>query len=251
MPLLHPMPLHRAHDVDALLAVWQEIAARSDLIGETLGECCGWPVLGYRNAVPGPPYYLSAGVHGDEAAAAWGLAEWAWAHPAMLRSVPLILCPCLNPAGIAANTRLDHRGRDLNRMFHDSTDALIGSWQQWVSALRPRLGICLHEDYDAQGCYVYELSRGAPVPRCEPVMQVVERVMARDPNRSIEGRAASQGIIQRDEPPSDVIGPEAIVLWNYGCEMTLTFETPSEFALDARVLAHQTFIEAALEHFAA
>jgi hypothetical protein len=41
--------------------------------------------------------------------------------------------------------------------------------------------------------------------------------------------------------------PEAIELHQRGCPLTLTFETPSEFDLDQRVMAQVRFIEACLE----
>ncbi|MDB6076005.1 MAG: hypothetical protein JWO89_3645, partial [Verrucomicrobiaceae bacterium] len=43
-------------------------------------------------------------------------------------------------------------------------------------------------------------------------------------------------------------GPEALILHQKGCPVTLTFETPSEFGLDDRVQAHRRFIESSLEH---
>lgn len=44
--------------------------------------------------------------------------------------------------------------------------------------------------------------------------------------------------------------PEAIELHLMGSPVTLTFETPSEFAIEARVEAQARFIAAAVRRFA-
>jgi len=75
-------------------------------------------------------------------------------------------------------------------------------------------------------------------------------VLPLDPRRDIDGQEAAKGIIRRKLLPPQIKGPEAIVLYQLGCPVTLTFETPSEFSLDQRVAAHRIFIEASLEFLA-
>ena len=192
--------------------------------------------------------YLSTGVHGDEAGSAWGVLAWAKANARRLREEAFVICPCLNPVGLALNTRADHRGLDINRRFHLVDDPLIGAWQRWVRGFTLHLGLCLHEDYDAPGCYVYELSGARDGPLSASALRRAGEVILPDPRAEIEGSPARGGIIQRREVPQHIEGPEAIVLYEMGCPVTLTFETPSEFGLDIRVRAQQTFIEAAIEH---
>lgn len=242
---------HSSHDVTALLAEWREVAEAAGLQTTELLKVEDWSIVGMVSpaALRGETaVYLSTGVHGDEAGSAWGLLAWARQNITRLRNEPFLLCPCLNPAGLANNTRVDHRGLDINRRFHLGDDPLMAAWQHWMDSRPLRLGLCLHEDYDAIGCYVYELSLPAEGPLSEPVMRRVEPVMRRDPRADIDGQPAREGIIQRREVPKHVVGPEAIVLYDMGCPTTMTFETPSEFAIDVRVRAHQTFIQAALEH---
>jgi len=246
------MPHHRAHDYVALMAGWQRVIARAGLHVVTLGAAKDLPILLFESAASAhgqPAIYLSAGVHGDEPAPPWALLEWAQANIGLLRQGSFILSPCLNPVGLIANTRMNHRGEDINRRFHLTRDPLIKAWRRALQGRQLALGLCLHEDYDAPGCYVYELG-----PRrrtlCEPAMTAVETVLPRDSRRKIEGRPATRGIIRRSTIPTDIHGPEAIVLHQLGCPITLTFETPSEFALDARVRAQRRFIDASLEHIA-
>lgn len=234
------------------MEAWQRVAQRAGLQATVLGHADELPVIVFATAACSrgeAPVYLSAGVHGDEVAGAWGLLQWAEASVPLLKNTAFLLSPCLNPHGLVCNTRVDHRGQDLNRRFHLGRDPLIGSWQRWIKAAIPRLSLCLHEDYDGQGCYVYELSHGRKTLSTS-VMTQVEAVLLHDPRRDIDGQVAAKGIIRRKLLPPQIKGPEAIVLYQLGCPVTLTFETPSEFSLDQRVDAHRTFIEAALDQLA-
>ncbi len=214
-----------------------------------LCEVAGMPVLALESAAAKagePAVYLSSGVHGDEAAAAWGLLTWAEKHLKDLRRGSFLIAPCLNPAGLVLNTRLDHRGLDINRRFHDSSDEICGPWQQWITGRAMRFGLCLHEDYDGQGIYLYELNHARKtqgheiIGRCAPTI-------APDPRTNIDGQRARGGVIRRRTLPTHLPGmPEAIELHVRGCPVTLTFESPSEFALDTRVRVQVKFVESAL-----
>ncbi|MDB6138550.1 MAG: succinylglutamate desuccinylase/aspartoacylase family protein [Verrucomicrobiaceae bacterium] len=244
------LPRHRAHDYAALMAGWERVATKAGLQADTLGMAGPMPIVVFQSAAAAqgrPAVYLSAGVHGDEPAPPWGLLAWAIDHPGLLRNGSFILSPCLNPVGLVANTRLDGQGRDLNRRFHLARDPLIKAWRKFMKGRPLDFGLCLHEDYDSQGCYVYEISRQRRVLSEEP-MAAVEEFLPRDLRREIEGRAARRGIIRPKIVPPGIHGPEALFLHQQGCGVTLTFETPSEFGLDDRVRAHRRFIEASLEH---
>ena len=246
------LPLHRAHHYASLMADWQRVVTKARLQAVTLATVSELPVVAFESAAAArgeAAVYLSAGVHGDEPAPPWGLLQWALEHVELLRKGSFIISPCLNPVGLIANTRLDGQGRDLNRRFHLGRDPLIKAWRAFMKDRELTFGLCLHEDYDSQGCYVYELSRQRHV-LCELPMTMIEAFLPRDLRREIEGRAARKGIIRPRVVPPKVKGPEAIVLHQMGCPVTLTFETPSEFGLDERVQAHRRFIEAALEHIA-
>ena len=111
--------------------------------------------------VPGPPFsrlYLSTGIHGDEPAGPLAvrqlLQEDKW--PA---ESDLWLCPCLNPAGFAANRRENPDGLDLNREYrHPKAKETLAhiAWLQRQPSFD--LCLCLHEDWESHGFYVYELN---------------------------------------------------------------------------------------------
>lgn len=246
MPLL---PLHQAHDYRALIARWRALASRLKVKLQTLTVLqtgsqnvkVHWLETGSGDE---PVIYLSSGVHGDEAGAAWGLLVWAEENEARLRQQRFLIFPCLNPLGLMLNTRADHQGLDINRRFHVEDDDICGPWRRLMLGRAIRLGLCLHEDYDGQGCYVYELSHFR-----QPVSQSIMagmRSLPPDPRKNIDGSRAQLGVIRRKRVPKLPGLPEAIVLHQLGCKLTLTFETPSEFSFDDRIRAQVEFVNAVL-----
>jgi protein MpaA len=240
------LPLHQTHDPRLLLARWQKLARRVGLRSKVLTLIEDEKVLLLESTGAGSLIYLSAGVHGDEVASAWGLLAWAEGNSELLKQRRFMIFPCLNPHGFKRNTRTDHRGLDINRRFHLARDPLIGPWRQIIRQRTPVLGLCLHEDYDSQGCYVYELGcqNTLLASRC---LAASARHLPTDPRGQIDGRRANHGIIRRKTIPQNLTGiPEAVALWQLGCATTLTFETPSEADFHDRVQAHAAFIAEAL-----
>jgi hypothetical protein len=232
---------------------WLRVAGRAGIKAREFAKAGSIPLLALESpaAAAGEPLiYLSSGVHGDEAGAACGLLAWAEANIPLLKKRAVLIFPCLNPHGLMLNTRADHRGLDLNRRFHLADDEVCGPWQREIAGRRMITGLCLHEDYDAEGAYVYELShqREAVSPA---IMEECARVVPLDGRTKIDRRSALNGVIRRRTIPKDLPGmPEAIELHRRGCAVTLTFETPSEVALDVRMAAHQRFITTAIERIA-
>jgi len=240
--------IHQAHDPRVLITRWRHLARAAEMFVRILTEVAGEKIiyLQSRNSRNAPLVYLSSGVHGDEAGSAWGLLDWAEREIEQLRLGNFLIFPCLNPHGLRANTRADHRGLDINRRFHLDDDPLCGPWRQVVRQNTPAIGLCLHEDYDAQGCYVYELSQQR-TPMSPALLAACTTLIAPDPRRSIDGRRAQNGVIRRSTLPPDLPGmPEAIELWQLGCPITLTFETPSEFGFVDRVKTQSDFVSAAI-----
>jgi hypothetical protein len=191
--------------------------------------------------------YISAGVHGDEAAPPWALLEWAEQNGALLHEQPFLIFPALNPIGLMLNTRKDERGVDINRAFNDVNDPLIVAWRRVIGDRKLALGLCLHEDYDGQGCYLYELTKRKGSVGAK-ILRDTARILPTDPRTRIDGRSAKDGLIIRRVPPDLPGHPEAVVLHYLGAPIALTFESPSEFCLSDRIAVQRRFIESALDH---
>src|SRR4051794_10905381 len=122
------MDTHRSHDYAALLARWRILARRAHLRLQLLTTAGDLPIFFLRTRALQPTggLYLSAGIHGDEAASTEALISWAELHAERLSSLPVMLFPCLNPWGLIRNCRYDRSGNDLNRVFHLDTIEPIG-----------------------------------------------------------------------------------------------------------------------------
>jgi hypothetical protein len=189
--------------------------------------------------------YLSAGIHGDEPGGPAALLEWAAAQGRRLRELPLIILPCLNPWGLRSNVRMDAQGNDLNRAFHREDLPQITALRQLLEGYRFDAAVMLHEDYDGEGLYLYEIQRSEP-NWGESLLAAGAKVIPLDPRSRIDRYHAREGLIRRrfDRPKYRRMGhPEAIWLHLHHSERTFTVETPSEFALEQRVAAHGAVLD--------
>lgn len=246
---------HRAHDVSHLLARWAQLARTLRLKTERLCRSGRYDVICLESKGPSPGLYLSAGIHGDEPGATEGLFRWAARDglaDLMRRGVPFFVAPCLNPWGLANNRRVNGAGIDLNRKFCSRRISPVRQLHKRVLGARHRLALTLHEDYDAQGLYLYEI----PGPRPywgEKLAAAVAHLIPPDPRPEIESRRARRGIIR--PRVTDALTrkflrrgcPEALWLHTNGhAERTFTFETPSEFDLDRRADTQATLVTEAI-----
>ena len=224
------------------MARWRQVARACRLRLTAFAEADGYPVyrLQTRDRLPGG-LYVSAGIHGDEPAGCEGLLVWAERHlPALVsgkQSLPLLLLPCLNPWGLVHNRRSNEAGHDLNRLFDRDDLAPIAELKQLLEGRRFELALHLHEDYDAQGNYLYELHRERSVWGHD-LLAVCRRSLPLDLRRRIDGRPFDLGVWRRTHVRRIPEHPEAVHLFRHGCPRVITFETPSEFDLQRRVQAH-------------
>ncbi len=241
---------HRVHHYKSLMRRWRKVAAESGLklcklspTAEPEVYYVKSPSLAETGGV-----YLSTGIHGDEPAGPEALVTWAEKNAKRLARMPCILLPCLNPWGLINNSRIDQGGRDLNRTFHTDDVPAIQMLKALVKSYRFALSLTLHEDYDAQGLYMYEISHAKPTWGDE-LLDAARPFVPRDPRPMIEGRRAKMGLVRRrivDKTKFPLV-PEALYLhWNK-CERSITIETPSEFDIGLRVGAHIAVIEKCLE----
>ncbi|HEY5259837.1 MAG TPA: hypothetical protein VIJ46_04245, partial [Rhabdochlamydiaceae bacterium] len=111
------------------------------------------------------------------------------------------------------------------------------------------LALMLHEDYDARGFYLYEISARRPYWGNE-FCEALSTIQPFDPRRLIEGKRAIKGLIRRRITPkllAEMKGhPEAFCLQLHHSARSYTFETPSEDLLVNRIDLHRNFISLAL-----
>ncbi len=191
--------------------------------------------------------YLSTGIHGDEPAGPLAvqrlLEENRWPADANL-----FLCPCLNPTGFLHNRRENQLGKDLNRDYKHFETAETRTHVAWLARL-PQFDVafCLHEDWEANGFYLYELNPEGRPPLAQRMVAAVGRVCPIDLGEVIEGRPARGGIIHPShDPASRPQWPEAFWLLQNKTRLSYTLEAPSDFPLATRVDALVAAVNAAL-----
>ena len=199
---------------------------------------------------PATRIYLSTGIHGDEPAGPLAalrlLKENRWPGHA-----EIFLLPCLNPAGFTLNRRENAAGLDLNRDYRRVETAETRAHIAWLER-QPSfdLYLCLHEDWESLGFYLYEQNPDHKPSLAEKIIAEVQKVCPIDPSSTIEGRAAQSGIIRPNvaalERPD---WPEAFYLITHKSRLGYTLEAPSDFPLATRVEAEVAGVRAVLDSF--
>lgn len=191
--------------------------------------------------------YISTGIHGDEPAGPLAalqlLRDNKWPEHA-----EIILLPCLNPIGFAKNTRENAQGIDLNRDYLNPQSMEIRAHVAWLEQQQAfDLCLCLHEDWESHGFYVYELNPNHKPSLAQAMIAGVAPVCPIDQSEMIEGRAAKGGIIRPSlDPLTRPLWPESFWLLQHKTRLSYTLEAPSDFPLAIRVNALVAGVHAAL-----
>jgi murein peptide amidase A len=191
--------------------------------------------------------YLSTGIHGDEPAGPLAvrrlLHEDQWPP-----EVSLWLCPSLNPGGFRLQRRENPEGLDLNRQYLHPQAAETLAHTAWLLR-QPAfdLCLCLHEDWESHGFYIYELNPDNQPSLAQAMIEQVAKVCPIDCSDTIEGRPACKGLIRPSvDPRSRPDWPEAFFLLTHKTRLSYTLEAPSDFPLSARVAALVVGVNTAL-----
>jgi protein MpaA len=239
-----------SHDYRYLVQRWRALARRAGVRLLSIASVDGFPLYCVKSPALGDAggLYISAGIHGDESASTEGLLAWAERSADRIRRLPVLIFPCLNPWGLVMNRRSDAAGNDINRMFHADHHPTAVAVKQTAGPHAFDSALLLHEDYDAQGVYLYELSKSPSLGGL--ILEAASSVIPRDPRNRVDGRTARNGILRPSlslKRFAEIGHPEAV--WHHlrGCTRSITFETPSEASLDARIQAHAVAIERMVE----
>jgi hypothetical protein len=191
--------------------------------------------------------YISTGIHGDEPAgplAALRLIQDNHWPP----DAEIFLLPCLNATGFTLNKRESAGGFDLNRDYRNPQTAEVRAHVAWLER-QPKfdLYLCLHEDWESHGFYLYEQNPDGKPSLAEKIIEAVKIVCPIDLSENIEGREASGGILRpKIQPHERPDWPEAFYLITHKSRQGCTLEAPSDFPLPTRVNALVTAVNAAL-----
>lgn len=191
--------------------------------------------------------YISAGIHGDEPAGPLAIKNLISTDvfPAMFE---VWVCPCLNPTGFQQNCRENCEGKDLNRQYLQPAAREIIAHVSWLQQ-QPSfdLCLCLHEDWESLGFYLYELNPDNRPSMAQRVIDDVSHVCPIDYSDVIDGRPASGGVISPAFAPNlRPDWPEAFFLLMHKTRLCYTLEAPSDYPLMVRVAALEAAVKSAL-----
>ncbi|QTN32113.1 M14 family metallocarboxypeptidase [Akkermansiaceae bacterium] len=228
-------------DWPAFLPEFSAAARACGFRHSTLMETADGPLIAWEKDGDVPITYLSSGIHGDEPAGPLALLE-------MMRAGCFhgtnrwMICPALNPGGLALGTRENRAGLDPNRDYLLKSSPEVAAHTAWLATRPvPDLFVSLHEDWESQGFYLYEINTGADDPRrAACVLAAVSPHFQPEPGPEIDGHEVRGPgwIHHRAEADLPESWPEAIYLAKSGCPLSFTFETPSCAPLGKRVAAH-------------
>jgi protein MpaA len=249
-PAPHPSAHECVIDPPVFTARMGEAARVHGLRIEHFGEISGTPLLALtkRTAGPRPRIYLSAGIHGDEPAPPLAVLDLVERGVFDSRAV-WFLCPLLNPAGFVCRTRENAAGLDLNRDYKALRSLEIQAHARWLQR-QPNFDVTLqlHEDWEAQGFYLYEICSIEDRSIARAMIQGVAANFPIETATVIDGFAVAEpGIIR---PAADPLlrdsWPESIYLRAHHTQLGYTIETPSSLPLAQRIRTLTTAVESAL-----
>ncbi len=196
---------------------------------------------------PSTRFYISTGIHGDEPAGPLAalrmIYENTWPDNA-----EIVLLPCLNPIGLAINRREGSQGNDLNRDYLNPQSPEIRAHVAWLEKQTAfDLCLCLHEDWESHGFYLYELNPDQKPSFSEAMIAAAAADCPIDQSEIIEGREARGGIIRPTlDPLMRPLWAESFWLLQKMTRLSYTLEAPSDFDLAIRVNALVAATRAAL-----
>jgi len=147
------------------------------------------------------------------------------------------------------NTRENDDGLDLNRQYLELKAAETIAHIAWLQR-QPNfdLCLCLHEDWESHGFYVYEVNPDNQPSLAEAIVERAAKVCPIDMSEMIEGREAARGIIRPNlDPLSRPQWPEAFYLLAHKTRLSYTLEAPSDFPMSARVAGLVEAVRGALD----
>ena len=192
--------------------------------------------------------YISTGIHGDEPAGPLAALKL-FQENLWPQNVGIWLIPCLNPAGYVRNCRENEEGVDLNRDYRALKSALVRAHIAWLEQ-QPRfdVSLLLHEDWESNGFYLYELNPALRPSFAETIIAKVQEVCPIDTSPEIEGRPAQHGIIcANPDLMKRLDWPEAFYLIHNKTPLSYTLEAPSDFPLATRMNALAAGVRAVFE----
>ncbi len=243
-------------DIQSTLGSIDTLAVQCGFFTEPLLEIHDYRLKWYHKESPNKDaktIYMSAGVHGDEPAGVLAVADM-FERGLFSEQLHWVIVPMVNPSGLARNTRENAQGIDINRDFKSPRSFEAKRVIEVIeSKTSYDLALLLHEDWESQGFYLYDIADSKEAWVADKIVEVVAEVCPIDLSEEIDEMPAQGGIIRPDPNDADVDpklqGEWAEALYIYfeeKAKLQYTFEAPSAFEMDVRVKALSNAVLAAV-----
>ena len=221
---------------------------RLDAPIELIGTAHSYPIHQIRLASSADtprPILITGGMHGDEPAGVEAVLQFlARDNTTLLKNFSFLVIPCINPYGYVHNTRETFGDIDINRAFETEDIDEVTIIKKALGQTQFALAIDFHEDYEANGFYLYEGKRD-------------EKYIGPD----LAAAAKAIGPMDPDDPGEDAPdiaegvykvatswGNQGLTpyLLHFHSEHVIISETPTVWQLEQRAALHLTILDTAL-----
>lgn len=222
---------------------------QADALGpfDIAGQSHTLPRFIFRGPNAGDPIRIGifAMIHGDEPAGALAVVRFLRdlaAAPGLAENFLLHVYPICNPTGFEDNTRHSRRGSDLNREFWKT------SAEPEVQLLERELRtghfsglIQLHADDTSDGIYGFVRGHTLTENLLRPALREAGKILPHNPNATIDGFAARDGIIY-DQYEGILAAPAEIEPVPFEIILETPYHSPLDRQVEALVVAIRTIL---------
>ena len=232
---------------DPIVRRVEALTSRGRIV-ETIGTIEDHPVFRIHAGHPRRLRVLiTGGVHGDEPAGVEAVLRFLEQDiDPWLGQVEFTAVPCVNPVGYVRGTRENGDGADVNRSFESSDVPEAQLLKKALEDCRVDAFVDCHEDWEADGFYMYEGPRqGSAVGPA--VIAAVEERASIDPDSGEDSEPVSRGVYVIS-PSWGRQGLAPYVLDGHASRACI-FETPTKWPLEKRAAVHRVALDAALRRW--
>jgi len=251
------MKAYKGETID-LASYLKEVQIAGQEAGFVVEHCYGklsFPILALHKKciAPKATIHLTAGIHGDEPAGSMAILKLLQ-NNVFSEDFDVILFPLLNPEGMQANQRENGKSKDINRDYLKLETPEARCHTQWLKNNIQRFDVSLnlHEDWEAQGYYLYENNPYGEISVAQEILDAVKPITGIDTSSIIDTCPAKNGIIRIHELNGSELllegeWPETFYMMKNYTRHSYTFESPSNmFPLAERTKAHYIAVKQVL-----
>lgn len=239
-------------DVADYLDRFDRVAKERGFVREIVAKVGEYEIPAYsRGGTGAVKIYLSSGMHGDEPAGPLAMMEM-MIEDCFDARIEWRVCPVINPMGLAAGTRENADGVDLNRDYLRKSTQEVSGHVAWLERQPvPEVFLSLHEDWESTGFYLYEIQKSVCTSVAHSILAAASAEIPTEPCLLIDDHPVREKGWIFHEAKADYPGdwPEAIYMAERGTTVSYTLETPSSLELEKRVACHKLAVCKAVEEF--